>query len=1281
MPKITIKDTTLLLSCKGGWRWQAGKELEVTVPGTGLPLTCSKSTALQPADLLEAILSEVPGQSYLHSPVATGTGSVSLVDASVDAGSPAAKVTVGGEPVATDATTGTFTIIAGQPSVQDAGNARIFDPRMIHSGTWKVKETPQEGLTECAGDGGAAEAAAIKVPAAGATPEATPAATAVDDATEPAEDAEGYRIELELRLSDDSLHDIWGPEMLPRGGLSLEIGAAQPSTDSTGLACRFRKMVLWRQLIAVGESEMEPSPAGSGSMQKSMKKCTATVILSPAEIDPSRPVWLSISGCPFGGKAELREEAIGQIALFTMVGSRETVVRPDRLPGFIAPKGHEDIWATAKTADGEGEEGAATALLRTASERLGRHDGWMKIGDAPSPPAPWSTHYRPVAHDLTLVDVDEGQCAVPRLKPLPVELTPLRPGLLAAVAVAERLEPKLEEFADLVADTFPAVTLATKLERFRLMGGVIGGAVGEGVDMLKPPNVIASLRKRSHGFVNDRDLIQTMIGPTTASHDIPISITPARLLLLCHFASMRDRSFALRDEAELLFGLLDPRCRADTPHDVDITAEQRRARLFLGPLALERGDVKYTGSPIESVRVVSPEWDAGDPVTMEEVDWAIKVTREISPDWQASERVTMLAARCFQTLSELDSRFRGDAPALGLGFSKGGGDPLLDIATHERWTRIVRQCLVEDQRAMLKAVSFRNAEMLPALHQLTEMIGKSRRIGYLLKQVRAALRGILKQRAPFNYTRQLTITRVTVIEGSIAVITKLVLRDTTIRKAVMDIVKRRMELRVHVWVMEGKKFQVSKFRLDPSKPIQVKSSSKIHLREQLKIIGSPRLVKILDNMGKAVDGFFAIVCVVDIVQRLTTPEKELDRIQDYAQLLNNFLILVDIGLRRLPKASKLKLPLGPLIAVVQSMITFATAYEALEEGRGKDAAREVLTGLLMLMMIPKLQLLVGISAAAGGWVILGAVLAIVVLQQILQSGAPEDIKVCAKRLTDHVAACAFGRDGFRALSESQPPRHLSTKKKELDWLARVETETCESNRNVADLDRITTAATAIAVEFKAATLSLDQCTTHLDWLNWFGATGQAAGYRLTIPGAAFLGRQAAGQQALDTSGRKPIFFQRDPDIDVGILIWLEHSTNGEKTEVVVQTGGRDDGPVCYADTGIGLSLVKREKDPSGRTPSLTLLVVVGTYSPGASARLTLPNSKDVGSDMPLCEIEILIAPDRHVLEPTHLPPSARLMLASHDSDPDYERRPNKGRAEKITLGVKDDRRSLYWTRQ
>lgn len=64
--------------------------------------------------------------------------------------------------------------------------------------------------------------------------------------------------------------------------------------------------------------------------------------------------------------------------------------------------------------------------------------------------------------------------------------------------------------------------------------------------------------------------------------------------------------------------------------------------------------------------------------------------------------------------------------------------------------------------------------------------------------------------------------------------------------------------------------------------------------------------------------------------------------------------------------------------------------------------------------------------------------------------------------------------------------------------------------------------------------------------------------------------------------------------------------------------------------------------------------------------------------MSLREIEILIAPDRDALEPTQLRPGARLMLASHDSDGDYARRPSEGRAEEITLSVKYDRRMLYW---
>ena len=258
----------------------------------------------------------------------------------------------------------------------------------------------------------------------------------------------------------------------------------------------------------------------------------------------------------------------------------------------------------------------------------------------------------------------------------------------------------------------------------------------------------------------------------------------------------------------------------------------------------------------------------------------------------------MLAARYLQTLSELDSRFR-EAPALGLGFSKRGGDPLLDIATRERWTRIVHHCLAEDEYAMLKAV-FRNSEMLPTLHQLPKM-SKLRRPAYLLKKFTDALWGILKQRTPFRYMSQLVITRSVMIEGSIEVITKFALRETTIRKTIVDNLKTLTEVTVHVWIKESKKPpRIERYDLKTSKSAQVESISKVHLRKKLEIIGSPRLAKVLDFSGKGIDGFFAILCVVDIVQRLSAHEKELDRIQDHAQLLNDFPILIDIGLRRLP---------------------------------------------------------------------------------------------------------------------------------------------------------------------------------------------------------------------------------------------------------------------------------------------------------------------------------------------------------------------------------------------
>ena len=1226
MPKIAVKDTTLILSCKGPWQWQAGKELAITVPCSGQPLTSSGSTALLSADLLKALSNEVPGQGYLHGPTAKSPGKVSVVDASIDPGSPASKITVGGEPATTDATTGRFTIIAGAPSAEPNG---VTDPLMVHSGTWKVKETPQEGLTECTGKEGTAEAMALGAPA-NAAPEAATPARGAEDVTEEGEDVKGHRITLELRLSDDSLYEVWGPEMLSSGGgLSLEVGVAQPDSGGAGLVGRFRKLVLWDQLLAEG---LPPLPK--------------TVSLSPGEIDPSRPAWISILGRPFGGKPECREESISQIALFTMSESSETgsprtvVVRPDRLPrGFTAPKGHDGLWVKPDKADGEGEEGAATALLRIAPARLEERDGWVKIENRPDPPAPWTTLHRPVKHELREVEVPEVQCVPPIYEPCQVvELAPLRPQLLAATLVAQRLSPELEEITDLLTERLPATTLATRLEQFLGMEGVVERAVEEGIPKMSPPDTILREKDRSRGLVNGKSLLYCQI-------------TPARLFLLRHFASMRERGFALRDEADRLFERLDQKSidRFD-----DISDEQRKARFFLGPLALDRNE---TGA-----ERMSNEHENN----AEELKWEIDVARALVPDWDALDQVTILAVRCLHVLSQLDFHFR-EAETLGPGFSK-GGHPLLDAAARERWNRIVRDRLVEDDHATLKGL-FRSQEILPALYQIEDVVRRGRIPGYLLRKIAIAYEQLKKNPLMANARiSRMTSTRIKAIYQSTEIIAKFALHHATVRKAMISIGIGRNGLVARVWVMEGK-LRLERIRLETSRQIKIQTIRNADLRGKSIKIGGPQLERIFDKIGKARDGFFAIVYVVDIVQRLKD-ENGLDRFQDKAQVLNDLLSLVDIGFRRIPRMPKAMkmIRLSSLIAYVQCAISLVESYEAWHQGRDKDAAREIVVGICMILMVPQMRVFLGLSGVAIPVVIVAALFSIVGVQ-FLRSGLPDDIEACADRLTALVAACVFGNTGFPALvgSRADPdrPRAPERLKAEVEWLTRVETKPCDPDRNARELARIMAAATALVVEFKTAVLSVGRRVSDPDWLDWFGQRGQAAGYRLTMPATAFLG------------GSERVFFQRDAASDYGISIRVEYSTDKETTEILVQTGRRED-DLCYPEGGIGLGVVRQEKSSSARTAPLTLLLVVGAYSPLASARLTLQMSENAGSNVDFREIECLILPDSDALEPKMLRRGAKIMLSSRDGGPDYVRQPDEGEPEKIMLDIQDDQRALYW---
>ena len=1195
MPKIAVKDTTLILTSEGSWQWGAGKELEITVRGAKHPLSCSKNPGIMPTDVLEAIQSQVPGQPYRHRETATSPGTVGFVDASVDTGTLAEKLTVGGERVITDATEGTFTIAASIPSWE----GQQADPRMRHSGSWKVGRTQQEVLTEREGGGDSDEASPTEASAA-ATSAAAPAAAAADEADEADAGVAEYRVELELELVDDPLLRIWGPEMLSRGGLALEIGAAQPGSRAKGLAGRFRKSILWKQLCAEGDD--------GPTLIK------AIVTLSPAAIDPSRPLWLAIRGLPFGGRAELRTQAIGQVALFTAAGGQEAIVRPQPLepgPGFNKPDGHEDMWVTAEKADGKGEEGTATALIRSAPELLDGGDGWATTEKAPGPPAnEWTPFHRPIKYRLALDRDPKGE-SPPRLEPLRVELSPLRPGLLAANSLARRLGLQLECLADLLEKSVPAITLATTLENLCAVQGAIGDAVAEGMTKRSPPRAIAEDADRSHGLVD----------PTLGNTLPAVPVTPARLFLMRRIASLRKLSFALRDTAEPLFQLLDDQLDdRGTCVPVDLAAEQRRARLFLGALALERGGDR-TG----------------------EAEWAISVARALAPDWDVVGRMTVLAGRCLHTLSQADAQFKM-VSTLGAGFSRDGGERLLDDGTGDRWRRIVGARIARDEFSMLEEF-FEKQETLPALHQLAEVMRRAGTPARLLKGLCDA------------YLEWAKVAQMRIVETFeyTEVVIDFALRKTWFRKALIQTIKTRKKLRVSVWVMEGRA-RLERISLDMVDGESVRKMSDAHLRRILDRRSANRAEAIVGKIGKGLQGFLVLVCVIDILDKLTQGGA-LEKVDGQMELAVNVLILAGIGLTRFRGVPKARL--GGLISVVECAIALIRAHDAWVDKNYTDATREALSGICLLMMSPKLLAFIGITGNVPvALIIIGAVLVMAALQFVLRSKPSGDITDCARSLTGLVSASVFGKKGFEELGNARPriaeTWNPSSLEAERDWLDDVE-KYGEQQGFAATIEPITLAASAVALEFEPASLELKFCPAiGYDWTGWFGEAGKASGYRLKIPGPALLGQ------------RQPVFFRRHVERDYGVSIRLEQSEYSGTTEVVVHAGRRrEEGVKPGGDIGVGV--VERRLVESSRPAPLTLLVVIGAYSPRASVRLTLPKSEDLSSGLSLREIEILIAVDRSDRARPDDSRNARLLLGAGHGKQDHERRPRAGKVERIVL--------------
>ncbi|WP_419695406.1 hypothetical protein ACN2CC_02050 [Mesorhizobium muleiense] len=645
MPKIVVNGAEIALTPTGPWKWSAsGDDLKVTVDTADTKISGGGTGAPLASTLLDVIKRNVAGQSYLHRDGAQ-PGKVESVEAKLDAGTEARNLTADGEALATDATTGRFTIMAGDPSKIPTAGGVESDPLMVHSGTWRIPDAHQAPLTEAERGGGAAgTGAAAPVAAQGLAA----APKKKGRASKGPAGATALRLNLSLSspsaaapkdgLGDAQIFRLWATALLEdRARLLLEILVAQPARQG-GLAGRF--------IRSVSASDLVDHPA-DGSVAPAQKPLA--VALDPIVLDPAAPIWVAISARVAGQRPRLGAVRIGLTAEFAPADQKTAVVAP------VLPKGRaglsrpqSSIFVTEGDVFGSGGAGPAQRLVEAVSAT----EGWTRFDADPPAAEPgqrdWHRLRQMQTRRFTFVESkDEAGVVHRRCEPLALTLVPDSPGLLALRAIEPGLTSANEELEKRMLEGLETASLAQVLSELLRGSKPVSEATR---DALHEPFHVPDSFRSTFGDPRVRNFYDRTAGLVRRGYgDSTTGITAPDFYLVLRCADLREKGLALVAEAKPLFKLLAT---------ASVGAEWATAAIRGGPAALT-WDYSKTASTAE-----------GQLISL------AMASRLLEPSCSAFTFGTALAAKIASTLGAIDAYVQRVARLLGRPPDKGLWDKI-----------------------------------------------------------------------------------------------------------------------------------------------------------------------------------------------------------------------------------------------------------------------------------------------------------------------------------------------------------------------------------------------------------------------------------------------------------------------------------------------------------------------------------------------------------------------------------------------------------------------------
>ena len=1172
VPKIAVEGTTITLECKGQWQWGTGKELEIEANGGTRSATYGGLQCLFPEDLANAIEEQIPGKTYKHSG-ATSPGTIGTVNVGIDPNTCTKATRVEGQSLATNKTTGTFHIMAGTPSVQ----GQTTDPKMVHRGTWRVKQTGQNKFTEDEGRRARCETETTS----GKFPTETTrvdikAEDEVDETREEEEDEDQYVLEVPVRMTNDENFHHWEEEIDGASRLALKLEIAQLNEGDKGIAGSFDTSLSIRKLFTA-----------DGSKRLAMT-------FPPARLDPGKPIWIRIHGTPIGGGHKLKESKIGRLAWFTITASEIRMVEPKRQGKKgselhqVEPENAQKVWAKAEDIEGDGEQGRASAMMRSATDMLAGKNGWRQVEGGHDAPEAETVIRKPIEFSACKTE-GEGTPRARKIAGPTIEIAPRWPGLLSCQALTNRIDSDLTQLKTWMQRRLDQMMLATKLEELRREKTEITQS-----EEIKR-HVDENMELQRYGYSGLKDEIERshrLVKRSAGSY----RMTPATLFLIMYHARCREKAFLMKDKVETLMEIMEKGSGAGTEGSAQcesqLVREENEIRLLTGALALN--------------------WSKED----SEEQWATEVQRETRPEWHLRSKTVTLAIDAANTLSRVESASRR-AGRLGGVFSKRGGDELLGHRKRTRWNDIISTGVNDAQQRTAKRWRLMSL-MLPSIEQAISISRKSRK--YILLGRRTVL--------PRQTTRLEELAREA--QHNTKSVIPVAVATTPMGSKVKEILASGKVLIPYFFKEAGKnKLGWVNEQIKKNREFKKLQESEINKIIGMVITDEGKRKEFIRRMGKAADSVALVVLVISLADRVMNEDSRNDP-SEYLEMLSEVMWIFEMGLRRVGNSAKRKIGLVPCIVLIQASAEFVKMRNASREDRDWDAVRHGAQAVLFICMLP--PVMPALAALAGSALLATMIIGIAFfLVGFIQSGPPRDVEICLDKLANDVRHCVFGTNGFKELVEQRitmlnarytahnKPGQTVKSYEEIQqkWLNKVDRKVLNTPDCEKDAGRITATASIASMTFERRLFILNDSGQEPDD-NWAGPlkngrTGE--GYRIVIPSILITGEENVTILLPEMSG------------DYSLAMQIERGETGGSKNLVVRGGKKRAGakttPLYKKSSKIGSAIVVPKNETINEP--CTILITLLQAQPFGVHKIALPEPDEPGSGCNQGKLELLIA--------------------------------------------------------